>query len=390
MKLHWIASASLSLVRAVQSCAAPNFHAPTGSAGGRKSSGGFILKDPQAMSQFVSEAERVSERLISAAVSERIFWDHLRDELVSSGNDAPITPQLCEVALLRSGHSQLQSDQTAAAIHRSIDNCRRLLMTDSPRFVDQLRLRYAPLKQSYEAYGPGMVRSIGKQIWSGSPPKNWWPTRVTVHAVQPLRTGAAGRSSYQSCVWIEAVLTDMSPNVPEWLRLIHQLTQVAIDTHTRTHLSGVSASLSGGSSGLTAKSSSASTASAGFKGPSGHASSGAGDGTSGGDAKPSVELPWSLGSIPLILNQAAEAGLMSGESLPIAETLGLWWESEETFMQSAVAASSCDVTLGRGIDEVAEVLQQWWTVHGRDTKAFPIALKQLAKMLALPADQKGR
>ncbi|MCM2372161.1 hypothetical protein [Aporhodopirellula aestuarii] len=374
MKLHWIASTSLSLVRAVQSCAAPNFHAHAATAGGRKSVGGFALKDAQATSQFISEAERLSERLISAAVSERMFWDHLSDELVSAGNDAPITPQACEVALLRSGHSQLQSDQTAAAIHRSIDNCRRMLAADSPRFADQLRLRYAPLKQAYEAYGPGMVRSIGKRIWNGAPPKNWWPNRVTVHAVQPLRTGAAGRSSYQCCVWIEAVLTDISPSVPEWLRLVYQITQIAIDSHTRTHAStgvagpnapqGLGAAKPGGGSSV----------------------SSAADTTVDFESKPNLELPWSIGCIPLVLSQAADIGLLAGDRLPIAEALDLWWSSEES---SSLDSASSDWAVGKGFDETAETLERWWIEFGSESKAFPIALKQLAKMFAEPAERKG-
>ncbi|EMI52811.1 putative secreted protein [Rhodopirellula sallentina SM41] len=407
MKLHWIASTSLSLVRAVQTCAAPHFHGPKTNAGVKKSLGGFALKDTGAMSQFISDSERVSERLISASVSEREFWDHLSDELISAGNDTAITPQLCEVALLRSGHSQLQSDQTAAAIHRSIDNCRRLLMTDSPRFADQLRLRYAPLKQAYEAYGPGIVRSIGKQIWSGSPPANWWPKRVTVHAVTPLHSGAAGRSSYQACVWIEAVLTDISPNVPEWLRLVYQLTQIAVDGHTRTHLTGASGTTAVLGVGGVLKSKSAKPISGkpispnptntgkptnANPVPSADVShgTGAGDGTSGGDSKPGTELPWALGSIPVVLHQAAEAGLLSGDSLPIEQTLDLWWQSEETFMQSSLATSSSEIALDRGVPETADVLARWWEEHGRDASAFPIALKQLAKMLATPTDKKGR
>jgi len=338
-----------------------------GSASGTAASGGsakpFSLKDAAANARFTGEAQAVNDRLMTASISESMFWDHLIDELLSSGNDAPLTAQVCEVALLRAGHSQFQSDQTAAAIHRSIEHCRRLMTTDAPRWTDQLRLRYAPLKQAYESYGPGLVRSIGHQVWNGSPPKNWWPGRVTVHAVQPLGNGAAGRSDFQSCVWIEAVLTDISPNVPEWLRLVYQLTLLAIDTQTRTHAS----------TGLTGSGASSGSS-------SGSSSSNPG-GQSGSGAKPGVELPWSIGIIPLILDQAAETGVVPPGQLSVAEAFDMWWSPEDMshdLIKKMLRQSSVDSTS----ESVALSIERWWHDCGKTATAFPIALKQLAVVLS--------
>ncbi|TWT59282.1 hypothetical protein CA85_39780 [Allorhodopirellula solitaria] len=319
----------------VQSCAA--VHHPAAPV--RRDRGELPLKNSAASSTFVHESQRVAERLISASVDEGLFWEQLSDELVSAANDAPLTPALCEVALLRAGHSQLQSDQTAASVHRSLDSCRRLLANDQPRLADQLRLRYAPLKQAYEAYGPGLLRSIGNQIWSGSPPKDWWPGRVSVHAVQPLQTGAAGRSSYQGSVWIEAVLTDISPAVPEWLRLVYQLTQMAIDTHTRTHASGMR------------------------------------EGRSAADGKSAIELPWSLGTIPLIFDRAGEAGMIPANSMPIATAIDLGWASDDPTAAALLVRNATS-------EELSRVLEDWWDATGRTTPVFPVALKNLSARLA--------
>lgn len=333
MKLNWIASTTLSLLRAVESAGCPDVRLP--------------LKDAGHLATVQQEAGRITDRLVSAAIIESVFWGHLIDEIVSCPNNPPLTPQLCEVALLRAGHSQLQSDQTAASIFRSIDLCRQSIEKDSPRLAEQLRLRYAPLKQAYEGYGPGMLRSIGNQIWNGSPPKDWWPSRATIHAVQPLRTGAAGRSTNQTSVWIEAVLTDISPLVPEWLRLVQQLTEMAIDTHTRTHASHFSV---------------------------------AGKDDAGRANAATTELPWSLGIVPMVLDQANERGFLSttaevsaagsaskstmSSSLPLSTALRLWQPSESDG------------------DELVIVLEKWWMDVGSKAQAFPIALKQLADMLA--------
>jgi len=321
LKLNWIAATTLSLLRAVE-------------AAGRTSTR-TSLKSPEHVATMRDQAARITDRLVSASVVEADFWDHLVDEVVSCGNDPPLTSPLCEVALLRAGHSQLQSDQTAAAIFRSLETCRRVFRSDSPRLAEQLGLRYAPLKQAYEAYGPGMLRSIGNQIWNGSPPRDWWPRRATVHAVQPIMTGAAGRSTGQASVWIEAVLTDISPEVPEWLRLVQQLTEMAVETHTRTHASHF------------------------------------GEDPSKPSNSSSTELPWSLGIVPLILDQAADRGLTSASPMPLATALRLWRAPGERSLNP-----------DRFIGPLSDVLETWWVDVGSQATAFPIALKQLSSRLA--------
>lgn len=199
--------------------------------------------------------------------------------------------------------------------------------------AEQLRLRYAPLKQAYEAFGPGIIRSIGNRIWNGSPPKDWWPSKVTVHAVQPICLGAAGRSSSQTTLWIEAVLTDISPFVPEWLRLVHQLTEMAIDTHTRTHASN---------------------------------SSGAHNQSTSNNSN-AIELPWSMALVPLILDEAKDRGLVPGADIPLAAALDLW---------------QVKGTKRHDLESFTSVLGSWWAKIGSQAQAFPIALKQLSSQLA--------
>ncbi|SMP47181.1 hypothetical protein SAMN06265222_102257 [Neorhodopirellula lusitana] len=339
LKLNWIASTTLSLIRMVESSTLVTDD-PSGRVSiMRGSAKALPLKSDVSVKVFLTEADRILERLVSASLEPSAFWSHLVDDLVSHSGDEPLTPQICEVALLRAGHSQLQSEQTAAAVFRSLDTCRITLAGELPRMAEQLRLRYAPLKQAFEAYGPGMLRSIGNQIWNGAPPKGWWPNKVTVHAVQPLQSGAAGHSPHQSAVWIEAVLTDISPKVPEWLRLVYHLSELAIDTHTRTHASNSGIDTSGKSS--------------------------------------STELPWSLGIVPLVLDQAIDrgllpTGLLPDGQMPIDEAIRLW-RSSDTF----------ENLLGPGIDDasLALLIQEWWLEVGMHTKAFPIALKELASRL---------
>ena len=301
-----------------------------------------VLKSDDAIRTFRIESDRILERLVSASIEPSLFWNRLVDEVVSQDDDEPLTPQCCEIALLRSGQSQLQSEQAAAAIFRSLNTCGQVLKTDLPRLAEQLRLRYAPLKQAFDAYGPGMLRAIGDQIWNGSAPNDWWPNKVIVHAVQPLHLGAAGNSTCQPSVWIEAVLTDISPDVPEWLRLVYQLTELAIDTHTRTHASNASEKSS----------------------------------------QNTTELPWSLAIVPLIIDLATARGLLGNGPMPILQAIQLWHPSK-----SAGLTGQSDVNDEAPADNapkpqvIAARIEEWWQEVGSDANAFPIALKDLANRL---------
>ncbi|PHQ37084.1 hypothetical protein [Rhodopirellula bahusiensis] len=313
MKLQWIPSTTLSLLRTVQWV-------------GRQRD----LKDVSLQKAIQPTVQSVSTRLINASIDPAIIWEHLIDEVIAQDNDVDLSPALCEIALIRSGHSDLQSDQIAMAIHRGLETCQRAISTRSPRLADQLRLRYAPLKQAYESYGPGLIRSVGKSIWNGSPPTDWWPSRVSVHAVQPIANGAAGASSQQASVWIEAVLTDMDPDVPEWLRLVYQLTCMSISSHTRTHNS---------SSGTRSSTD-----------------------TATGDTANSSELPWTTAIVPLILSKAADAGMIPGGRFPLTKALSMW----QPELPSAKAP----------------VVERWWNEVGLNNQPTPIALKQLAAALS--------
>ncbi|MFG0266295.1 MAG: hypothetical protein ACF8AM_14280 [Rhodopirellula sp. JB055] len=313
MKLQWIPSTTLSLLRMVQWVSRQR-----------------ELKDASLQKAIQPAVQSVSTRLINASIDPPVIWEYLIDEIIAQDSDVDLSPALCEIALIRAGHSDLQSDQIAIAIHRSLETCRRAIATRSPRLADQLRLRYAPLKQAYESYGPGLVRSVGKAIWNGSPPTDWWPSRVSVHAVQPIANGAAGASTQQASVWIEAVLTDMDPDVPEWLRLVYQLTCMAISSHTRTHNSS-----------------------------SGTRSS---NDTATGDGGGSSELPWATAIVPLILAKANDAGMIPGNHFPLTKALSMW--------HPELPSSK------------APVVEHWWNEVGLNNQPTPIALKQLAAALS--------
>jgi hypothetical protein len=121
------------------------------------------------------------------------------------------------------------------------------------------------------------LREVGNQIWKDSPPELWWRPRITALTVQPIRGGDGGYDAESGKLWIEAMLTDADPAVPEVLRLVWLITRMAIETHIRDR---------------------------------------------SGDQ--SLARPWSLVSVPLVLTAAASLELVNEAHLPIKRAMELW------------------------------------------------------------------
>ncbi|MEM9364623.1 MAG: hypothetical protein AAGD07_01420 [Planctomycetota bacterium] len=327
-QLRWEPSATLSLIRMMQRLC----HGLPGQAA-------LGAVEDEVLSQALQEpVDSITTRLLSTPVQPSDFWSRLLDE-IAANESGRVTAGNLEVALLGAGDSKLQSDQTAASLERDFSTAVTLVQARLPRQSDQLRLRYAPMRQAYEAYAPGLIRQIGNRVWNGQAPDDWWPSPVTVYAVSPLVGGAADVCAGSNSVWIEAMLTDVSPLVPEWLRLVYTLAILAVEQHTRSHASSAST----------------------------------GDNPLG--------LPWSVGLVPLILEQAAIL-----ECLPrlpehvrdahqqfvdtVAEALRLW-----------NAVTPRDVISGIPTEVVAEVIANWWLQDAGD-QAMPQALRQLLPRLS--------
>jgi hypothetical protein len=228
-------------------------------------------KTEQALATPVTD---INGRLLSASLDIATFWKRLHSETLFQ-----VPPeQACAIALSAAGCSELQVDQTARVILNRLGDSRLAFDRRFPKLSEQLKLRGRPLRDQWETFGPGLLTNITLQIWNDSPPADWWPSRVEVILVQPMRGGDGGYDADAARIWIEAVLTDIDPSVPEVLRLAYLITQLAIDSHTRERSS---------------------------------------DGTS-------TSLPWTIGLVPITLTAGKELDLVRSGELPIDTAMRLW------------------------------------------------------------------
>ena len=254
--IRWSASSKLSEIHAARTVAM-----------------GRTLTDRKLEQALALPATEINQRLLSCSVDVNAFWQRLFDEIALDGENT----QSCEIALVAAGCSEMQAEQTSNAIRNRLGECRIAFHRRFPKLAQQLALRSQPLCQRWEMIGPGMLTDVTKRIWGGVAPDDWWPARVEGLLVQPIRGGDGGYDPHATQFWMEAMLTDADPSVPEVLRVAWLVTRLVTEIHTREKSSAES-----------------------------------------------VSLPWGIGSVPFVLSAAAELDLISPSQLPISRAIELW------------------------------------------------------------------
>ncbi|HZZ73101.1 MAG TPA: hypothetical protein VFE24_12675 [Pirellulales bacterium] len=93
-----------------------------------------------------------------------------------------------------------------------------------PNLLEQLALRAQPLREQWEARGPGLLAGIGRRTEKGL-----IASEADVILVYPVSGGGGRAHGLYNTVRIEAVLADSDPNLPEIVRLGWLLAQLDLD-----------------------------------------------------------------------------------------------------------------------------------------------------------------
>ena len=247
---------------------------------------GARCADPKIEQLLVGPVTEVNNRLLSSAIDIGMFWQRYLTEVMS---DCQMT-SACSIALMSSGCNEMQLEQTANAVTSRLGDARQMFMRRFPKLSEQLDLRARPLRERWDTVGPGLLREVGQQIWEESPPSDWWASKVTALTVQPIRGGDGGLNAAQRRIWIEAMLTDVDPAVPEVLRLGWLISRVAIESYMPDR-----------------------------------------------SFDPFLCKAWSLVSVPLVLASAERLELIPSGSLPIRRAMELWQFGDAQISESLEA-----------------------------------------------------
>jgi hypothetical protein len=201
MQLRWIASTRASWAHAAAAIAS-----------------GETLVDAQIAEQLAPPVAMVQKWLDEQGVPPA-FWDHL--PALATGIDR--NDALALVALTKTvgrGRATEIASWLTALLREIEVHWLRLF----PELTEQLGLRAQPLREQWEARGPGLLRTIGNWTEAGL-----LIEQADVALVQPaLGGGGCAQLAYNS-VRIEAVLTNPIEELPEVARLAWLLAQLNLD-----------------------------------------------------------------------------------------------------------------------------------------------------------------
>ncbi len=190
---------------------------------------GAPCNDPKTEALLIGPIADINDRLLSASIDVSAFWNDYVNQRFADSDLA----EASTAALTKAGCNEMQLDQTAKIIKNRLGDARAAFLGRYPKLIEQLELRGRPLRERWDTYGEGLLREVERQIWNNSPPNDWWPTRTLACLVQPLVGGDGEYDSGSERFWIEAMLTDTDPAVPEVVRVAWLVTQIAIANHTR-------------------------------------------------------------------------------------------------------------------------------------------------------------
>jgi len=184
----------------------------------------------------MSEGLPVADSTIAAALYPPT--EALRDELYACGlaiesalpllvalaADYESNHQLVEMAVRRMQGAGAIGEAAIARLTGCITDLEAAWLREQPALVDELAVRGRPLREQWEARGPGLLRAITRLTV-----ENFIAPSAEVVLVSPL-VGGHGRAYLPSNrVTFEAVLTNPTPELPETLRLGWLLSQLNLD-----------------------------------------------------------------------------------------------------------------------------------------------------------------
>lgn len=163
----------------------------------------------------------LTKRLAASELDLESFWRCLIAASASGSNDQ----EACDAALMSAGIGELGLDACASAILTCLADTRLAYQERFPKSSQQLSLRARPIREQWDGYGAGLLRRIAKKTHESFIPKS-----AVCVLLSPYRGGDGDCDRATSTLWIEAVLTNPVPAVPEVLRLAWLLTRIGIGT----------------------------------------------------------------------------------------------------------------------------------------------------------------
>lgn len=180
---------------------------------------GQVLADARLAEAIAVPAQELRQAIQAAGLPRDPLWRQLLglSAIVDSLRDLAerAVARCCGVAVAERAASMLVPP--LAAIESAVRSV-------YPNLLAELTLREGPLREQWEARGPGLLRNITR--WTDP---RLMPSEAKVVLVHPALGGGGTAHLAYNLVHIEAVLTNPVPDLPEVLRLGWLLAQLNLD-----------------------------------------------------------------------------------------------------------------------------------------------------------------
>jgi hypothetical protein len=202
MRIRWLASHSLSGLHAAAAIAR-----------------GQTVVDTQLAEALTEPAQALHQEVLAFGLPPDRFWRMACALATTFDNNR----QLAKMAAYRT-LGQASPNELSERIGGRISDLEAALLRIKPNVVEELALRRGPLREHWEARGPGLLSRVFALT----------ETRLMVDAadivlVLPALGGAGEAQLQNNSVRIEAVLTNPEPRLPETVRLGWMLSQLHLD-----------------------------------------------------------------------------------------------------------------------------------------------------------------
>jgi len=202
MTLHWTASFRASCLHAAAILAR-----------------GQVLADDRLAEAMVGPAQELRQAIQASGLPRDPMWRQLigLSAVVDSLRD------LAERAVARCCGAAA-AERSAASLVPALAALESAVRSLYPNLLAELALRERPLREQWEARGPGLLRSIAR--WTDP---RLMPSEAKVVLIHPALGGGGTAHLPYNLVHLEAVLTNPVPHLPEVLRLGWLLAQLNLD-----------------------------------------------------------------------------------------------------------------------------------------------------------------
>lgn len=203
VELNWIANRSLSCLHAASALAA-----------------GQSLVNADLSAKLANSTQSLKQKLAACGVPADVFWSHVAP--LSASLEA--NRELAKVALTKTIGAGRVSDPLVAAVGLLLTEIKRIYADALPDVLDELALRSGPLREQWEARGPGLLAGVGRRTEG-----ELIVERADVFPAYPVLGGSGTAHLAYNSVRIEAVLANTVAELPEVVRLGWLLAQLNID-----------------------------------------------------------------------------------------------------------------------------------------------------------------